>query len=144
MTDVLTGWLRVSLCRREREILQVFTWVSDETEKTNPSTHLAEPVPEGCSRFSETICACHMLVGWWWWCNNLTFWNTWQARTRFWSPCRRSHPWTKCGGPTSAWVTTTAPCRHPSSAICWKIQAGECWWRMMTNKVRVIDRRCCL
>lgn len=46
-------------------------------------------------------------------------------RTRSLSPCKRSRPWTKCGAPTSAWATTTARCRLPSSATSWRTPAGE-------------------
>lgn len=51
--------------------------------------------------------------------------NILQARTRSWSPCRRLRRWIKYGGPTSAWVTTTAQCRRPSSATSWRTLAGE-------------------
>lgn len=52
--------------------------------------------------------------------------NILQVRMKFWSPFKRLHQKTKYGGPTSAWVTTTAPYRRPSSATSWRMQAGEC------------------
>lgn len=62
--------------------------------------------------------------------------NILQVRMKFWSPFKRLHQKTKYGGPTSAWVTTTAPYRRPSSATSWRMQAGEC-------RQATLDRKKC-
>ena len=57
-----------------------------------------------------------------------------QVRMRFWTLSWRLHRRTKCGGPTSAWATTTAQCRHQSSAISWRTPAGECPQMILRQK----------
>lgn len=74
---------------------------------------------------------------------NICLLNILQVRMRFWSLFKRLHQKTKYGGPTSAWVTTTAPYRRPSSATSWRMQAGECrqatlHWKKCDGNLKVV------